>query len=83
MTQFLLHTSVWAPTVCYLQDLFVAPDARGRGTARALIEAVADLARARQTQRLYCQTQEHNTTARALYDQVAQLKGIIRYDYAL
>jgi GNAT superfamily N-acetyltransferase len=83
LTHFLFHTSTWTPTVCYLQDLFVAPEARGRGLARALIAAVAELARARQAQRLYWLTQDHNTTARALYDQVAQFKGFIRYDYPL
>ena len=81
LTHFLFHTSTWVPTVCYLQDLFVAPEARGQGLARALIEAVADVARSHQAQRLYWFTQEHNTTARALYDQVAQFKGFIRYDY--
>jgi GNAT superfamily N-acetyltransferase len=83
LTHFLFHTSTWAPMVCYLQDLFVAPEARGQGLARALIEAVAELARSRQAQRLYWLTQEDNRTARALYDQLAQFKGFIRYDYPL
>ena len=41
IAHYLFHTSAWATTICYLQDLFVAPEVRGKGTARALIEAVA------------------------------------------
>jgi len=83
IAHYLFHTTVWAPTSCYLQDLFVSPDARGRGVARALIEAVAEAARTRGASRYYWLTQDHNVTARALYDKVAQFKGFIRYDYVL
>jgi GNAT superfamily N-acetyltransferase len=41
IAHYLFHTSAWATRICYLQDLFVAPEVRGKGTARALIEAVA------------------------------------------
>ena len=37
ITHYLFHTSVWSPRLCYLQDLFTAPEMRGRGVARALI----------------------------------------------
>ncbi|MDP3085340.1 MAG: GNAT family N-acetyltransferase [Rubrivivax sp.] len=80
---YLFHTSVWAPTTCYLQDLFVAPAARGQGLARALIGAVADAARQRQASRCYWLTQDDNVTARRLYDKVARFNGFIRYDLAL
>ena len=83
ITHYLFHTSVWAENVCYLQDLFVDPIARGHGVARALIEAVAGISRERGAARLYWLTQEHNTTARALYDKVAKHNGFIRYDYPL
>jgi len=83
IAHFILHASTWAPSVCYLQDLFVAPKARGQGAARALIGAVAERARRAGAQRYYWLTQEHNAAARALYDQVAQHNGFIRYDYAL
>ena len=45
ITHFLVHPSTSSPDVCYLQDLFTAPDARGKGVARALIAAVVDWAR--------------------------------------
>ena len=83
ITHYLFHTGTWNREVCYLQDLFVDPQARGRGVARALIEAVAQAARARNAERLYWLTQDHNATARALYDKVAKYNHFIRYDYPL
>lgn len=79
----LFHTGVWATRYCYLQDLFVHEAVRGRGVARALIHAVAYAARAAGAQRYYWLTQENNTTARMLYDQVARFQGFIRYDFLL
>jgi GNAT superfamily N-acetyltransferase len=83
IAHYLFHASAWADRVCYLQDLFVAPEARGQGIARALIEAVAEAAREGNAARCYWHTQERNATARALYDRVGRFKGFIRYDYPL
>lgn len=83
LAHYLFHTSTWAPQVCYLQDLFTAPAARGRGVARALIDAVADQARSAGATRYYWLTQDSNATARALYERVARFNGFLRYDYAL
>jgi GNAT superfamily N-acetyltransferase len=83
IAHYLFHSSTWNEEVCYLQDLFVDPAFRGRGIARALIEAVGKAALARGAERLYWLTQEHNTAARALYDKVAKYNHFIRYDYPL
>jgi len=83
IAHYLFHTVVWAPKVCYLQDLFTLPEARGKGVARALIEAVADQARKEGAVRYYWMTQEHNATARTLYDKVAKYHGFIRYEFPL
>jgi GNAT superfamily N-acetyltransferase len=83
IAHFLTHASTTSPDVCYLQDLFTAPEARGRGAARALIAAVADWARSRECARLYWATQESNATARRLYDQVAENRGFILYTLPL
>ena len=83
ITHYLFHSGTWNNEVCYLQDLFVDPQARGRGVARALIEAVAKAARMRRAEKLYWLTQTHNTAARALYDKVAVYLDFIRYDYPL
>jgi GNAT superfamily N-acetyltransferase len=81
IAHYLFHTSTWAPSVCYLQDLFAAHAARGRGVGRALIEAVAAEARSRKAAKYYWLTQDSNAVARTLYDKVARYVGFIRYDY--
>jgi GNAT superfamily N-acetyltransferase len=81
IAHYLFHTSTWAPSVCYLQDLFIAHAARGKGVGRALIEAVAAEARARKAAKYYWLTQDNNAVARTLYDKVAKYVGFIRYDY--
>ena len=83
IAHYLFHTTVWAQNVCYLQDLFVDPLARGQGVARALIEAVAKNSKDRDAARFYWLTQEHNATGRVLYDKVAKFNGFIRYDYSV
>jgi GNAT superfamily N-acetyltransferase len=79
ITHFFAHPSTSGPDVCYLQDLFTAPHARGKGAARALIAAVADWARERGCGRVYWHTQASNATARHLYDKVAENRGLIHY----
>jgi GNAT superfamily N-acetyltransferase len=77
---YLFHRSTWAPhRYCYLEDLFVAEAARGRGLGRALIEAVYEKAQAANASRVYWLTQSNNMQARALYDQVADNLGFIQY----
>lgn len=85
ITHFLVHPSTSSPDadVCYLQDLFTAPDVRGRGVARALIAAVTDRARAQGCFRVYWNTHESNATARRLYDKVAENRGFLRYQIDL
>lgn len=83
IAHYLFHTNVWRADVCYLQDLFVDEAVRGHGVARALIEAVAGVARKQGASRFYWQTKHDNARARALYDKVARFGGFIRYDFAL
>jgi GNAT superfamily N-acetyltransferase len=75
-----VHRSTWAvaPYV-YLNDLFVAPDVRGGGAGRALIEAVYARADAIGAERVYWLTHESNTTARKLYDTLAVNDGFLEY----
>ncbi len=80
IAHYLFHRSCWTiGDYCYLQDLFVAEEARGLGAGRALIAAVESEARAAGASRVYWLTQEDNTTARALYDKVADRSGFIQY----
>jgi GNAT superfamily N-acetyltransferase len=80
---FLTHASTTAPDVCYLQDLFTAPAARGKGVARALIAEVTEWARARECSGVYWSTRESDATARHLYDQVAVNQSFILYQIPL
>jgi GNAT superfamily N-acetyltransferase len=83
ITHFFKHPSTSGPDVCYLQDLFTAPEARGRGVGRALIEAVTEWARQRDCCRVYWHTSEWNETARKLYDQVAEKTPFVHYRIVL
>lgn len=80
LVHFLFHRSTTRiEPVCYLQDLFTAPAARGRGVGRALIEGVCARARDAGAMRVYWQTKDDNATARRLYDQVARHHGFVVY----
>lgn len=80
LTHYLFHRSTTAiePT-CYLQDLFTAEAARGKGVGRALINRVYEQAGLAGSKRVYWQTHETNLTAMQLYDKVAERSGFIVY----
>ena len=77
----ILHPSTWSgrPS-CYLEDLFVAPRARGTELGRALLEEAKRASVQRGANRLYWHTQQYNGRARSLYDQVAQPTSFIVYE---
>ena len=83
LAHYFFHPTCWSGQACYLQDLFVAEAARGRGAARALIEQLAAAAAERGATRLYWHTQQDNATARLLYDKVARFNGFISYERPL
>lgn len=53
---------------CYLAELYVVPDLRGRGLGRALLEAAIDLARREGADHMDLGTSEDDVAARALYE---------------
>ena len=74
------HRSAWtAEDHCYLQDLFVADDARGGGIGRALIEHVYADAKRRGASRVHWLTHETNHAAMQLYDRIADRSPFIQY----
>ncbi|KDD10916.1 GNAT family N-acetyltransferase [Bordetella bronchiseptica] len=80
MVHWIFHRSCWTTgDYCYLQDLFVAPDVRGSGAGRALIEHVYADARAQGAARVYWLTHETNTDAMHLYDHIADRSGFLQY----
>lgn len=64
----------------FLDDLFTAPAARGRGAGAALLARAARLAAERGAVVVRWQTASDNSTARRLYDQHATLTPFIVYD---
>jgi GNAT superfamily N-acetyltransferase len=79
-----LHDGTWSQEpVCYLEDLFVAPDARKAGVGRALIEDVLALGRKQNWARVYWHTQADNATARKLYDAFTPADAFVRYRVSL
>ena len=80
LVHWLFHRTFWSiEDSCYLQDLYVDPQVRGGGHGRALIEHVAEQAKATGASRLYWNTHETNATARKLYDAVAVRSSFIQY----
>jgi GNAT superfamily N-acetyltransferase len=67
----------------FLDDLFVAPAARGSGAADALIGAVAEEGRRRGWSVIRWITAEDNLRARAVYDRVAACTKWVTYDIKL
>ncbi len=63
-----------AARLAVMNDLFVAPDARGTGAAEVLIAACADAARARGARELEWQTAPDNLRAQALYERVGGVR---------
>ena len=75
-----VHENTWeTQAVCYLEDLYVPPGARGRGIGGALLEWLRNAMRAEGWARLYWMTKADNTAARRLYDRFAQTDDFVRY----
>ncbi|WP_417412990.1 GNAT family N-acetyltransferase [Hoeflea sp.] len=80
LVHYFYHRHGWKiEHVCYLQDLYAAPEVRGTGIGRALIEAVYTQADADGCPSVYWMTQEFNVTARKLYDRIATLTPFVKY----
>jgi GNAT superfamily N-acetyltransferase len=79
-THCLFRPSTWTETdYCYLEDLFVDPNIRGKGVGRALMEKVVEFAKQKESKRVYWTTQEFNKTARVLYDSITNVSEFVQY----
>ncbi|MHC2998854.1 GNAT family N-acetyltransferase [Microbacterium sp. HJ5] len=84
LVHWLTHPATWSTKpYCYLEDLFVDPEARGAGTGEALIAHVRDWARVFGAEKVYWLTAHDNTRARALYDRIATSTGFVHYEIEL
>jgi len=78
-THSVLHEGTWElSTICYMEDLFVAPEMRGHGIARQLIQALVDEGKKKNWSRLYWHTGTDNP-ARKLYDEFTDVEGFVLY----
>jgi GNAT superfamily N-acetyltransferase len=76
-----VHSTTWSShPYCYLEDLFVAPSARGSTLGRALLEETKRVSTERGARRLYWHTQAFNGPARSLYDLVAHPTSFVVYE---
>jgi ribosomal protein S18 acetylase RimI-like enzyme len=68
LAQLRFRLSAWTGVEdCWLEDVYVADDARGTGLGRALVEAAMERARARGCRRIELDVNETNERAIALY----------------
>lgn len=75
------HSGTWnLGQVCYLEDLYVAPEGRRQGVGEQLITHVRWWAAGHGCDSLYWQTKADNLTARRLYDRLATEVGYVRYE---
>ena len=82
--------AIWtAQPECYLAELYVAPERRGHGIGRALMEGAIELARARGAGYMELGTAENDTAARSLYESLGfsnregRKDGPVNYYYEL
>jgi ribosomal protein S18 acetylase RimI-like enzyme len=65
---------------CFLDDLFVAPAARGTGAVDALLAALQQRSRERGWSHVRWVTRASNARARAAYDRLAVQTDLVTYD---
>ena len=65
------RSSIWIEALeCYLAELYVIPDRRGRGLGRALMNEVLEVARAEGAGHIELNTSDDDVAARALYEKL-------------
>lgn len=81
---FHTHLTTWdTRPVCYLEDLFVGPAARGLGIGRQLIDDMLAIGKQKDWASVYWITAEDNATAQKLYDTYNKRDAFVRYSVTL
>ncbi len=69
ITHYILHpTTGNINPVCYMQDVYVAPEHRRKGVARRMVEELTKIANHEKWARMYWLTQAGNMEAKAMYE---------------
>ena len=77
--QYVLHYTTGAiAQICYMQDVFVNPDCRGKGIAKALIAELDKIGRAEKWGRIYWLADAGNEAAQGLYKNIG-----VKLDFTL
>ena len=75
-----VHSSSWSQQdSCYLEDLYVSEDARGKGAGQSLIQHLIDQSAKNNWARVYWHTDTDNDVARKLYDGFKPADDVVRY----
>lgn len=78
---FLAFPFTWSRgDACYLQDIFVCSQARGKGVAQAMIEHLRQLGLKAGWFKIFWMTQPDNHAAQHVYEKVARRMNYLRYD---
>lgn len=81
---FYFHPSTWdVAEPCYLQDLYVAPGARGLGVAELLLNEVIARARERGSPAVHWRVRDSNVRAIAFYERIAKRTDRLCYSISL
>lgn len=79
-----VHPNTWTDRpICYLEDLYVSAEQRGKGHGIALIQAVVDRAKTENWGRVYWRTEHDNTDAQAVYDKITPQGPWVMYQIDL
>lgn len=77
--QYVIHLTTGAiEPVCYMQDVFVDPDCRGKGIAKKMIQELVKMGRKQKWTRLYWLADSNNAAAQALYKNIG-----VKLDFTL
>lgn len=80
-TLYLAFPFTWSRgDACYLQDIYVRPEARGRGAAQAMIENLRQQGLEHGWFKIFWMTQPDNLVAQRVYEKVARRMDYLRYD---
>ncbi|MCB1720490.1 MAG: GNAT family N-acetyltransferase [Alphaproteobacteria bacterium] len=73
LVHYILHpTTGSVRDVCYMQDVYVAPDARRQGIAKKLITQLSQIGKRERWARIYWLAESNNESAQGLYRGLGQ-----------